>query len=276
MFNTVNTQGSHFDKGFWSTGTGAIKVLIVGSCRVLPYVNYFHYLNDGNRFTINLVNVVNFYYDRQGKELDTKTATAAFEGNPETLKMLKETNWFLHEHSENFGMMNTSRDCPKNLYQFGLNPQVDAGIPNLHCIHVMAQEYVDFDAKIKAWAKADYAARKSLSPELQAEIKKRGLERIQHFLEICQKSGVPEFGPIFEQNWRTTRYFWTGTHISNEFSIAVFRLLNDKHLHLQIPEAFWARVKKEDLYSSPRVQVTKYDVENYGLKWPQPVEPLKL
>lgn len=274
-FDTINTKPSHYTKGFFSVGSGPAKVLISGSCRVVPYLNYLHYLNADNRFTLRLVNVVNFYFDKAGKPVDSIKAMEPFESNPELLDAIKSADIFIHEHAENFGMLNTNRECPKNIYQFGMNAKHDLAIPNWNDIHLMFQEYVDYDPEIRRHAKFQMTNDGELSTSLRNTVKERGLARLEHFLAMCKLSSFPEFGEHFEQSWRHIRYFWTGAHISNEFSMEVFAKIA-KRIGLACPDNFWSRVMKEDLYSEPHVRVTKYDVEAYGLTWPQPVEELKL
>lgn len=275
MFNTIDTKPPHFTKGFFSVGSGPTKVLIMGSCRVVPYLSYLHYLNADNRFTLRLVNVVNFYFDESDKPVDPTKVLEPFESNPDLLEAIKSTDIFIHEHAENFGMLNTKRDCPKNIYQFGMNAKHDLAIPNWNDIHLLFQEYVEFDPEIRRQANFDMVHYGELTDSLRFAIKQRGLDRLEHFLAMCKLSSFPEFGEHFRKTWRNTRYFWTGAHISNEFSMDVFDRIANR-IELKTTDEFWDKVSREDLYAEPHSRITKMDVEAYGLKWPQPVEPLKL
>lgn len=274
-FNTQNTKPSHYTKGFFSVGSGPTNVLIFGSCRVVPLLNYFHYLNSDDKFSIRLINCVNFYFDEQDKQTDTTKVLESFESNPALLEAIKFTDIFIHEHAENFGMLNTKRDCPKNIYQFGMSAKHDLAIPNWNDIHLMFQEYMDFDPALRKQAKLDIDNSGNLSDVLKFEIGLRGLNRLEHFLDMCKLSSFPDFGDLFRDTWRETRYFWTGAHISNEFSMEVFDRIANR-IDLRTTDEFWSRVEKEDLYENPHTRLTKYDLEAYGLKWSQPVEELKL
>lgn len=275
MFNTINTKPTHFTKGFFSVGSGPTNVLIFGSCRVVPYLSYFHYLNADDKFTLRLINCVNFYFDESDKAVDPNKVLEPFESNHELLSAIKSTDIFIHEHAENFGLLNTSRHCQKNIYQFGMNAKHDLAIPNWNDIHLMFQEYVDFDPEIRRLARFQLVNDSELSTSLRNAVKERGLARLEHFLAMCKLSSFPEFGELFRDTWREVRFFWTGAHISNQFSMEVFRMIATR-IGLNTTKEFWNRVEKEDLYAEPHCRLTSYDVEAYGLKWPQAVEPLKI
>lgn len=276
MLNTVNTSADHYTKGYHSSGSGPTKILILGSCRVVPYVNYFNWLNAGNRFTVNLVNVVNFYFDITGKQLDQERLLQQLTGRKELESMIASTDWFIHEHTESFGMLNTDRNQPVNIYQHGMKAGIDIAIPNFNNIFILFQEMMDFNPALKARAKADMASGGALSKDLQDEIRVMGLKRIGDFIHYCDISSLPEMGDLFANTWREVRYFWTGSHISNRFTIAVMRLMNEKYLHMNLPDAFWMWVQTMDMYSSPASPITQYDRDNFGITWPQATVPIKV
>jgi hypothetical protein len=275
QFDTVNTKPRHYSDGFFSIGDGPTEVLILGSCRVVPYLNFFHELNKDNRFTLRLINVVNFYFDVHDKPTDPAKVLEAYETNPALREAIASTDIFIHEHAENFGMLNTKWECPKSIYQFGMAASHDIAIPNFNDIHIMFQEYVDYDHEIRMSAKFQMKNDGELSTSLRSTIKHRGLARMEHFLKHCRLSSFPDFADHFEKTWRETRYFWTGAHISNEFTIPVFKRIAER-IGLTCPDEFWSKVSQSDPYREPHTPMTRYDVEAYGLKWPQPVEELKV
>jgi hypothetical protein len=222
------------------------------------------------------VNVVNFYFDEAGNSVNGGDYTSRFEGDAVLLDLLKRVKWFIHEHTVNFGMFNTSRAEPKNIYQFGMAPEFDVSIPNFNDIFILFQELVNFDAEIRAQAQSDYAAQGCLSDTTQAKVKEMGEKRIAHFLHLCSLTDVPEFGSVFESTWRNIRYFWSGNHVSNRFTGEVFNWMNRKYFNIELTTEFWNRVMGEDMYSSPCSPVTKFDIEAYGLMWPVLVEELRV
>lgn len=275
MIDTINSKPDHYTKGSFSIGTGPEIILVEGSCRVVPYVNYLDYLNRNNRFTIHLINVVNFYYDIHDNQVDTNARTTWLENNPQLLTLIRNTKWFIHEHVANFGIVNTDTTQAKHIYQFGMKPEVDISLPNFNDIFILFQELMWFDEALRNRAREDMKSGR-LSDGLKATIKARGLSQISRFLEFCRKSSLPEMADLFERTWTVTRYFWSGSHISNAFTIPVFRFMNDRFFHLDAPAPFWERIATEDQYASPASPITIYDIEAYGLKWPQPIELLKL
>lgn len=273
-FNTVNTSAPHYINGSYCTGFGPDCVVVMGSCRVLPYVNALHYLN-GGKWELHLINLVSWYYNEAGQQVDPNEFTKRFEGNAVLLDVFRRCKWFLHEHSANFGMFNTDPGQPKHIYQFGMKPEHDIAIPNFHDIFLLLQELVDFDEAIRTQARHDMAGG-TISSTLKDIVQRRGLAQIDRFLDICSKSSIPEFGPIFRDTWRSTRYFWTGNHVSHEFTNAVFRLINDKFLKIPDVEGALARVKDDNMYSTPCTRITRHDVDMYGLTWPQATEELRI
>lgn len=276
MYDTLNTKNAHYANGYHCVGHGPEVIVILGSCRVLPFVNYIDQLNADGRFSIVLINVVNFSFDQQDQQVDGIEFTKQFEINENLLETLKRCKIFIHEHTANYGCFNTDRQQEKNIYQFGMSPEIDISIPNFHNIFILFQELVDLDAAVRDSAKQDIENFGALSEGLQSIIKDRGLKRIQDFLDICAKTDLPEFGAAFSENWRTTRYWWTGNHVSREFTEKVFALMSAKFLHLDLTPEFWKWCEGYNPYSTPCTRITKYDVEAFGLNWPQPVEELNI
>lgn len=274
MINTVNSADDHWTKGVFTIGSGPEVILVSGACRVVPYANYLDYLNANNRFTIHLMNVVNYSWPN-GVQCDGAEYVKKYEQDAQFLAMLKSVKWFMHEHIANYGMMNNDRARPKNIYQFGMKPELDIALPNFNNVYPMFQELVTFDAPLRAMAVNDMPSGR-LSKETQHAISARGQSEILKFISLCWMSSLPEMAELFENTWRTVRYFWSGNHVSNVFTMTVFRMMNDKFLKLKTDDAFWNRISKEDLFENPKTPVTEYDVQYYGLKWNVPIQALTL
>lgn len=274
--NTISIAPVHYTRGFFTIGSGAESVLIIGSCRSVPYANYFHYLNADNRFTIHLIDVVKYYYDENGNPRPTEVSAQLFENSPEMLNMIKGVKWFIHEHCESFGMLNTSKSCPKNIFQFGMNPEIDMGIPNFNDIWIMFQELANLSPHHRRIFMDDIAQNGKITYKTVDEVRAEGLEKMEKFLRHCEASSIPEFATRFRDRWRDHRYFWTGNHVSSLFTTEVFSMLNDRYLHLYTTPEFWSRILSEDAYRIPSTPVTPYDVEAFNLTWQDPVTPLSL
>lgn len=212
--------------------------MFVGSCRLLPFVNYFARLNRDNRFTIVLIYVVNFAQNYEQQE--TK---------PIPLDMIKRCRWFIKEHCVNYGMFNTDKDCEKSIYDFGMNPELDILVPSWND-HMVLEN--------------DWKAYGSPTPENYVSI---GQMEIERFCAICELSSFPEMAEHFRNNWKRTRFFWRPNHTSREFTLYLMRQMNDRMLHLDLTDEFWAGAATEDLFRDPHTTVTDKDRLGHGITW---------
>lgn len=212
--------------------------MLVGSCRLLPFVNYLVRLNQDNRFTIVLVYVVNFAGNVE-----------QYETKPILLDMIKRCKWFIYEHVENYGFLNTTKEAKKNIYQFGMNPELNISVPNFNDHLILENDWRDYDVPTPD----NYVA--------------RGNAEIYKFASICQLTSFPEMSQHFLDNWKTTRFFWRPNHTAAAFSLYIFRQMNEKFLHLELSDAFWAAASQEDLFKSPCTQATQRDRDSYGITW---------
>lgn len=275
MINTITVKDQQISNGFYSDGSGPEVIFIEGSCRIVPYLNYFHYLNTNNRFTINAINVVLFHFDANNQLRDVDQATKQFESDQRMIAMLKSVKYFVHEPCMNFGMFNTIGMTGKNIYQFGMNPEFDIIIPSFEA-HILFQDFIRDDVKLKEEASVDWKNVGCLSFPLREKIKQLGLSRLDEFYRGCELSSFPEFVRIFMDTWKRVRLFHTNNHVANQYTIMLFRLMNEKFLKLDIPPDFWLKITSEDMYFDGRTPLVDYDVENYGITWNEPVYQLKL
>lgn len=276
MHNTQSIKPDHYKQGFFSIGTGPEVIVILGSCRVVPYLNFLNYLNKDNRFTLCIIDVVNFSFDEQDKSVDGREFSKRFEDSKPLLDVLQRCKWFIHEHTANYGIFNTDKTQEKHIYQTGIKPEADISIPNFNNIFVMFQEYVNYDPGIRESVKFDMRTSGTLNLHTRDLVKAKGLAAIQHFMDICDKTSLPEFGTMFAETWRNVRYFWTGNHVSNKFTGGVFGMLNEKYLHLPTDAGFWDYVKADSSYSTPCAPITAWDRKAYGLTWPEVDVPLDI
>lgn len=274
--NTINTKKDQLENGFFTLGAGPEKLLLMGSCRVVPYLNYFDYLTHNNRFTVYFIDPVNWCWDALDHRIDFEQKMKALESDSRILDLIKSCRWFIHEYYQNYGMFNTDRSNPKNIYQFGMTAEYDITLPNFHDKFILFKDILTFDAALRAQAIADLAKSRCLSADVQTKVKAMGLGCVEKFYGICPLTSLPEMADIFRTQWQIVRFFHNMNHVSNWFTIAIFRLLNEKFLHLDVPASFWERVKAEDMYATPHTPITEYDVCNYDLKWPEPVQALNL
>jgi hypothetical protein len=249
MITTIEIK-AHRDDVF-EIGSGPTKILILGSCRTVAYLNYLNRYNQGagEPFTIYSIEPNNWSWDTRDNPVDLDKELEKLETNERFLSIIQETDIFIHEHYAHFQMFNTVKDSPKNIYQFGMSPTLDITIPNFHDHFILEK---------------DYEACGISTPENYIE---RGEHEIEKFCGVCGMSSFPEFGDHFRENWRLQRYFWRPNHVSAVFSIELFALMNTKFLKLRLTTEFWNEASKEDLFKEPHTPVTQRDIDGYRLQW---------
>lgn len=239
MINTVNTKHEQLRNGCFESGSGPEKILIIGSCRSVPYVEYLKRANEatGGRFTVRYIDPFSWHWNERDDFIDFEAKINSLETDPRILEILSSTAIYLHEYYDSFGMFNSSRDNPKNVYQFGLNPRLDICIPNFNDVMILGQPKEDGEAAL------------------------------EKFYSICRQTSFPEMEAHFRQHWRTTRFFWTHNHVSRHFTLFIFRLLNEKFLHLHLSDKFWNDIAPLDLLGNTPGPVTQADRDNHGIQW---------
>lgn len=249
MITTIDIKRKLRD--VYETGSGPENILILGSCRTVPYLNYLNRYNQnsGEPFKIYVIEPNNYHWNEHEQEVSLDEELTKLETNDRILSIIGKTDIFIHEHYGSFGMFNTGPLSMKNIYQFGMKALVDIRIPNFHDHFILEN---------------DYGSCGILTPDNYIE---RGEKEIEKFCEVCDMSDFPEFGEHFKENWRLQRYFWRPNHVSSVFTIELFGLMNAKFLKFRLTSEFWDEAAKEDLFKEPHTQVTQRDIEGYGLQW---------
>lgn len=276
--NTINIKQQQLKNGFFQTGTGPDKILIMGSCRVAPYVDYFNQWNElnNNRFTIYSIDPFNWNWDAKDNRVDYMDAITKLETDPFVLEMLKSVDIFIHEYYENFGMFNCSVKSEKNIYQFGMKPKKDITIPNFNDFFILFGDIVQFDTTIRKMAVQDYNVVSKLSNETIATVVKVREANIEKFYEVCRKSDIPEMEGYFKNAdaYKLIRFFWNFNHVTKEFTCYIFKRINDRFLGLDISDDFYAEIYKHDMFANNYTYMTEYDVQT-GFQWKEDFKFLK-
>jgi hypothetical protein len=203
----------------------------------------------GDLYKIFVIEPNNYHFnDRDVPVENFEEELTKLETNERILSILKSTNIFIHEHYEKFGLFNTSKESAKNIYQFGITPDMDISVPNFHDHWILENDYQGF-----APCPDDYI--------------QKGEAEIDKFCTVCELSSFPEFAQHFKENWRSTRFFWRPNHVSAAFTIYIFRRMNSRFLNLNLTDDFWNPARQEDLFSYPCTQVTQRDRDGYDIKW---------
>lgn len=226
------------------------RILIVGSCRSVPYINYFDRFikMSGASIRVSFIDPNDGHWDEAGNLVDFDAVLQAQESNPSVLSAISEATVYLHEHYASYGMFNTSPESEKNIFQFGMNPRINVCIPNFHDHFILRNDFAAFGPVPDDWVELGNAA-------------------IEKFCATCRLSSFPEMAEHFHENWKTTRLFWTANHITKHFSLFIFRQMNERYLHLPLTDEFWRGAETEDLFSEPHTHLTAQDVEAYHMTW---------
>lgn len=271
MINTVQIKQQQLSKGFFTIGSGAEVILVLGSCRVVNYISYLQEINTDNRFTIHSLDPFNWNWDAKDRRVDYIKAIEVLETNPDMLKMLASVTIFIHEYYANFGMFNCDRENEKNIYQFGMKADIDICIPNFNDLFILFGDIVTFDERLRKMAIQDYLATDKLSEFTENEIFKTGKKNIEKFYDVCSKSDLPEMAEVFKEWACVTRLFWTYNHVTKYFTLAVFQIMNEKFLHL----SFVYDNRHEDIFANNYTHLTEYDRKYYGFQWDEEIRPLR-
>lgn len=270
MINTIETKDQQLKYGYYKIGEGAENMLILGSCRAVPYLTYFNDWNKiHNRFTIYFIDPFNWCWDMDGKRVDYDAKLAECEKNTNISDMLSKIDIFIHEHYVNAGMFNVSKFCQKNIFNYGLNPKLDIELPNYNDIFVLTREIVSFDMAIRKMAIQDYNVIGKLSESTLIEIEKIRQKNLQKFYDICSKTSFPEFAEIFATQYKDERFFWTFNHVSRKFNVTLFKMMCSKYLGIDLTGY---AITKEDMFANNYTHLCEYDD---GYKWNEDIKPLK-
>jgi hypothetical protein len=261
MINTVNIKQQQLKNGYYKTGSGPEHIFIMGSCRVVNYVNYFAAMP---QFTVYSIDPFNWNWDKDDNRVDYEQALKAMEGHYGLLEMFKSSTIFIHEYYENAGMFNI-----KNIYDYGLNPTIDICIPNFNDLFILFKDIITFDSEMRKLAAQDFNVIGRLSEQTETEIMTIRNKNIIKFMHVCSLSDLPDMAQYFTDNFLNIRLFWSYNHVTKDFTLAVFDLINSKYFnnHLTVDR------QHEDIFANNYTFLTEYDA---AFKWPEQIKKLSL
>ncbi len=228
LIDTIISKTQQLKNGFFQSGTGPAQVLVLGSCRLIPYVTYLGEWNKAagnNQLTLRRIDPCDYI---SHSELET---------NPRVVAALRSTEIFIHEPLND-----------RRVYHAGMNPRQDITVPNWHEHRVLENDWTDYGAVVPP----DYIA--------------RGESEINLFCAGCARSSFPEFGKLLQNTWRSIRYFWRPSYVSAAFTKAIFKAMNDRFLHLpidQVTDHDSLGAPYRDV-----TRVTQRDRDGHGITWP--------
>jgi hypothetical protein len=249
MITTIDIKQKLRD--VFEIGNGSTNILVLGSCRCVPYINYLDRYNrtNGEPFKLFAIEPNNYHWNEHEQEVSLDEELTKLETSERILGIIQEADIFIHEHYSHFQIFNTAKDAPKNIYQFGMFANMDIAIPNFHDHFILEN---------------DYAACGLSAPDNYIE---HGEAEIEKFCAVCRLSSFPEMADYFRDNWRSIRFFYRPNHVSAVFTMYIFRRMNSRFLNLTLSEEFWNGAKQEDLFRDPHTGVTERDIKGYRLQW---------
>lgn len=271
MITTLAIKIQQLANGTFKIGSGSEVILIVGSCRSVPYLQYLSDWNEqnNNRFTIYFIDPFSWNWDMKEERVDYHAELIKQESNEYLLSVLKSTNIFIHEYYSNAEMFSCDKNASKNIYQYGLNPSINICIPNFNDIFILTNDIVSMDINIRKMAIQDYNVIGKLSPQTIRIIDNVREKNIDQFVNICSKTDFPEFADIFLKRYKTIRLFWTSNHIAKTFSQVIFWMMNEKYLKLNCLDY---KITENDLYANNYTYLCEYDL---GYNWNEEIKLLK-
>lgn len=261
MINTLDIKLKRFDGLFQCGNPDSDEIVfMMGSCRGVPHLNFLNEAHNG-RFKIYYVDPHDFHWDAQDNLVDIHAAIDAVAKDSRVTDAIQSASVFIHEYYANYGCFNTDLGAPGNIYDQGMSAPLDICLPNFHGKYILFQEILS----LQPWLQGDWD-----------RLKEIGQASIDAFKEMCLKTSFPEFANYFEDNMRQVRMFFSNNHVSNDFTIPLFRMMNEKFLHLPLDQAFYDGLYKlPDMYSNHGVvPLTQQDVDAHGWNWPEPLAPL--
>lgn len=275
--NTVNTKEQQLRQGYFKIGMGSEIILIIGSCRAVPYLNYLNLWNEQNgvRFTITFIDPFNFNYDDNDNRVDIEAKINSMEKDDFLLNLLSKTSIFIHEYYANFGMFNCDKKADKNIYQFGLKPGMDICIPNFNDNFILVGDIVKHDKTMRDLAIQDYNVIEKLSDQTYEAVYAISRQNVSKFLEVCKKSDIPEMGTYFVQNFTKKRFHWNSNHVSKHFTLFIFKFIMENTFGILLSKEFEEEISQHDMYANNYTPLTEYDMRAYGYEWKEFVVPLK-
>lgn len=273
MINTQNIKSKRFD-GLFQCGNPDSRevVFMMGSCRGVPHLNFLNAAH-GGRFKIFYVDPHDFHWDAANNLVDLHAAIDAASKDSRITDAFRSATIFIHEHYRNYGCFNTDRTAAGNIYDHGMAAPIDICLPNFHSKFILFQEIVNHHIEAR-----EALQRVGMTDEVKGLVSKMGSDSIAAFKAMATLTSFPEFADYFEANMRRVRMFFSNNHVSHHFTIPLFRMLNEKFLHLPVDQAFYdALYRTPDMYANHGVvPLTRPDVEAHGWQWDEPLVELKL
>jgi hypothetical protein len=226
------------------------NILLIGSCRITSFVNYFANDNYFDSYNILAIMVHNTEMINISKTLIDN----------ETLKQeIYKTTIFVHEFCINFDYLNTSRNTEKNIFQIKYTFDIDISLPNYQDPSIYTKDII---LKKNANDFHKYINKEILLEEFSKILKDTQIIEMKRYYNIINKSDLPELFDFLVENIYTSRIAHTINHPSNILFIKMYEIILKKFFNREIPQSVLENNNNEFLISTGySTKLTFYDKE---------------
>ena len=210
MATTNHLRAAYANSSFsFGNPAGGETICIVGSCRIVPILNYFRAFNSlcGHPFEIICLNPVEMW-DGPGHEV-ANGVNRCLSGY-----RFGKVNHLICEHLQFCGVLNTADGAEQSIFpDLGCAPGAVWRIPNWHGMLFYDSELAMFDKERYGAMERDHKI---------AELRGRMAGCREKFLGFCERSSFPDLASWAATNWLDTRLGWTLDHVSRSLTWRVF------------------------------------------------------
>lgn len=233
------------------------NILLIGSCRITPFLNYI--ANDSYFDDYNILGVM-------VHNTEMRKISETLIDNEDIKKDIFKTTILIHEFCRNFDYFNTSKDKDKNIYQIKPIFDIDISLPNYQDPRIFTKDIIFYNS---------IEFNKYINKEMDFDQLSKILQDLQtieknKYYNVILKSDLPELLEFVKNNIDNNRIAHSINHPSNFLFIKMYELILKKWFHREIPESVFNINKKHEFLSSTGyfTKLTFYDKEclNYNIK----------
>lgn len=227
MYITVNNVSDKNSIGEITiiNNKAARNIFFLGSCRVIPLLNYF--INDPNfknsyNFLCVLVHVEKI-----------KAISHNLNKNKKLCTQIRNTDILICEYMINYNYFNTSRTSSINIYQIHNSFNKAIILPNYHDHCIYSKEIVKYMIPVEF---KQFIDKRISFDEIKEIMKSIHDKEINRYYAIIEKSDFPELLPFIKANLYTTRLAYTINHPTNCIFMEIYTILLRKFFGLNVTQ----------------------------------------
>jgi hypothetical protein len=236
MINVVEMEKRNSVMNYLAFNKNCNKnILFIGSCRVVPLINYYNDLDDEelkrNIYCILVHPLKQNYYNEELKE--------------KMKEILVKTDIIVTECIKAYDFLNTESIHT----EFDLYDKRVFVIPNLFMYQYHYEMFNYFNVESN---NTEYFYRESLG----------------RFRNKCLSLNYHSFWEKFEKYYHTVKFFSTHNHPTRVLSLLLFKYLIEKIKDIDIPLTFYKKFMNINFLESNAAPIFQIDVETYDIRYP--------